>query len=119
MLRDNYGAGSISNTEDFRRDLRWFTKFLAAFNGTSIYIHRPVDDTIDLDACLIILGGSWKNYVYHLHIPRHFENLSIVHLKVFGPFRSEHRILVNCDNQALVAALTNGGTKDPLLSACA
>ena len=92
---------------------------MAAYNGTFTYIHRPVDDTVELDACVI--GGRWKNNEYHLPIPRHFENLSIVHLKVvnilaeikvFGPF---------CANSvgSWSNVTTNGDTKDPSLGTCA
>ena len=64
---------------------------------------------IELDACLDGLGAVWKNYVYHLPIPRHYLSLTIVHLemvnilvalKAFGPFWTKKKVLVKCDNQA-------------------
>ena len=63
---------------EFRRDLRWFEKFLPLYNGVSLYDHRPIDHTLELDACLTGLGGRWCDFVYHLPIPLGFMNWSIV-----------------------------------------
>ena len=45
------------NYLDFKRNLRWFDKFLPLYNGVSLYDHRPIDHTLELDACLTGLGG--------------------------------------------------------------
>ena len=128
LLRQNYDANTIKLTQAFRRDLRWFTKFVDKYNGVSMYNHRRVDHVIELDACLDGLGGVWKNYVYHIPIPRHYLGLTIVHLeminilvalKIFGPFWANKKVLVKCDNQAVVAVLTHSKTKDPFLATCA
>ena len=34
---------------DFKKDLRWF---LPMYNGISMYDHKRVDATLELDACL-------------------------------------------------------------------
>ena len=128
LLRQNYDATCIKLTPDFMRDLRWFSKFLETYNGVSIYNHRPVDHIIELDACLTGLGGRWNNYVYHLPIPKHYQNLTIVHLemvnilvaiRIFAAHWSRKKILIKCDNHAVVQVLTNSRTKDPFLAACA
>ena len=102
--------------------------FVDKYNGVSMYNHRRVDHVIELDACLDGLGGVWKNYVYHIPIPRHYLGLTIVHLeminilvalKIFGPFWANKKVLVKCDNQAVVAVLTHSKTKDPFLVTCA
>ena len=99
--------------------------FVDKYNGVSMYNHRRVDHVIELDACLDGLGGVWKNYVYHIPIPRHYLGLTIVHLeminilvalKIFGPFWANKKVLVKCDNQAVVAVLTHSKTKDPFLA---
>ena len=60
-----------------------------------MYTHRSVDHKVELDACLNGLGAVWKNYVYHLPIPRRYLSHTIVRLemvnilvaiKVFDPF---------------------------------
>ena len=80
LLRRNHGQKHINFTHSFRRDVRWFDSFL--LNGVSMYNHRHVDYHVTLDTCPEGLGGVWKNYVYHLPIPRHYLNLGIVHLEM-------------------------------------
>ena len=128
LSHQNYDASTIKLTQAFRRDLRWFSRFLDKYNGVSMYNHRKIDHVIELDACLDGLEGVWKTYVYHLPIPRHYLGLTIVHLKmvnimvalkIFGPFWATKKVLVKCDNQAVVAVLTHSKTRDPFLAACA
>ena len=93
-----------------------------------IYNHRPVDFTVELDACLTGLGGRWDNFVYYLPLPLHYKNLTIVHLKMvnilvavrtFAPNWAKRKVLIKCDNHAVVQVLTNSRTIDPFLGACA
>ena len=110
------------------RDLSWFKKFLDQYNGTSLFDHRPVECVIELDACLTSLGGCWKNFVYHLAIPLGYNSMGIVHLeminilvalKLFKNMWSGKKVLIKCDNQAVVTVLRSGRTKDPFLGAFA
>ena len=128
LLRHNYENSVINLTHGFRRDLRWFDRFLRKYNGVSMYCHKNVDHSIEPDACLHGLGAIWKNYVYHLPIPRYYMNLTIVHLemvnvlvalKAFAAHWSKSRVLIKCDNEAVVRVLSHGRTKDPFLAACA
>ena len=57
-LRSGHTTQKIVLTPDFRPDLRWFAKFLPLYNGVSLYHHRPIDYTLELDACLTGLGGG-------------------------------------------------------------
>ena len=59
LLRSSQNAQKITLTSDFRRDVRWFAKFLPTYNGVNFYDHRSVDHVIDLDACLTGLGGRF------------------------------------------------------------
>ena len=128
LLHNNYDASTITLTHEFKRDLRWFDKFLSRYNGRSFFDHKPVFGVIDLDACLTGLGGRYNNEVYHLPVVKHFQNLGIVHLKMVNILVAvrifaldwQHRsILVRCDNAAVVQVLNNGKTKDPFLATCA
>ena len=103
LLRSNYDQGKIKVTHDFRKDLRWFTKFLSTYNGVSIYDHVLASETLELDACLTGLGARWNDFVYQLPVPRNYQNMTIVHmemvnivvaLKFFGPMWAGKRILV-------------------------
>ena len=95
LLRNNHDKINIYLTPEFMCDLRWFTEFLKIFNGVSIYNYRPIDHSVELDACLTGLGACWKNYIYAVNIPKGYLNLTIVHLemlnvllaiRVFGPY---------------------------------
>ena len=82
LLRSSHGSQKIKLIPDFKRDLRWFAKFLPAYIGISLYDHRQVDVTLELDACLTGFGGRSGNFVYHLPIQRGFRNWTIVHLEM-------------------------------------
>ena len=83
---------------------------------------------LELDACLTGLGGRIDNWVYHLPIEKGYENCTIVHLEMvnillavrtFVNHWKGHKILIKCDNQAVVSVLTSGRTRDPYLAVCA
>ena len=60
LLRQNYDTNTIKLTQAFRRELRWFSKFVDKNNGVSMYNHRRTDHVIELDTCLDGLQGVWK-----------------------------------------------------------
>ena len=78
-----------------------------------MYGHKAVDFVLQLDACLTGLpSGFWGNMVYHLPIPCGFKSLDIVHLemanilvvvKIFARTWTGRRVLIKCNNQAVVA----------------
>ena len=128
LLRTSQNAQKITLTSDFRRDVRWFAKFLPTYNGINFYDHRSVDHVIDLDACLTGLGGRFGNLVYFLPLPRGYKECTIVHLemvnillaiRLFCSLWAGRKVLVRCDNKAVVTVLSTGRTRDPFLSACA
>ena len=82
VLRSGNGRQKIYLTPDFKRDLGWFDKFLHTYNEVSLYNHRSIDITLELDACLMGFGDRSGNCVYHLAIHRGFRNLTIVHLEM-------------------------------------
>ena len=128
LLRNNYDQEKIQITQDFKHDLRWFSRFLETYNGVSIYDHPNANHIIELDACLTGLGARLGNFAYFLAIPRGYKNMTIVHLeminivlalKVFGPMWRDKRIVIRCDNDAVVKVLSHGRARDPFLAACA
>ena len=127
-LRASHGHTTITLDPEFHRDLRWFERFLPLYNGVSLYDHKKCDHQVHLDACLQGLGGVWQNFVYHLQIPYGYKGLNIAHLemvnilvalKVFSHQWAGKRVLVHCDNQAVVCVLQSGKARDPFLGACA
>ena len=70
-LRRHFGTDKLTLDIDFHRDLNWLKKFLKKFNGTAFFYHRPVQATIELDACLQGLGAIYRNQVYAFPIPQY------------------------------------------------
>ena len=128
LLRSSHATQRITLTSEFKRDLNWFATFLPKYNGVSLYDHRPIDMALHLDTCLTGFGGRCGQFVYHLPIARGFRNWTIVHLemvnmllvmRLFANIWSSKKILINCDNQAVVTVLTMSKTCDTFLAACA
>ena len=128
VLRQAVNSEAIKLTPEFHRDLAWFDKFLDRYNGVSLYDHRSVDAVLELDACLTGLGGRFESFVYSLQIPRGYRDMNIVHLemvnivlavKLFSKMWAHKKVLVRCDNQAVVSVLQSGRARDPFLGACA
>ena len=128
LLRACHNDSKVHLTDDFKHDLAWFGKFLPNYNGVNLYDHKPIHETLELDACLTGLGGRVENCVYHLPLDKGYQGCTIVHLemvnilvafRLFATRWSGRRILVRCDNQAVVAVLRSGRTRDPYLSVCA
>ena len=94
----------------------------------SLYDHRPIDVSLELDACLTGLGGRSGNFIYHLPIPLGYRNWTFVHLemvnirvavRLFHQQWASKKVLIHCDNAAVVSVLKSGRTRDPYLGACA
>ena len=128
LLRQMGQEKSIELTLDFFQDLNWFIKFLAVFNGTVFFDHRPIKANVQLDACLKGMGGRWNDAVYKLTIHDQYQDFTIVHLemlnllvaiRLWGKQWASHKVVLHCDNQAVVSVLTNGRTCDRTLAAIA
>ena len=128
LLRSSHASQRITLTTDFKRDLQWFATFLPQYNGVSMYDHKVIDMSLELDACLTGFGGRCGRFVYHLAIPRGFRNWTIVHLemvnilmalRLFAQLWSTRKILIQCDNLAVVTVLKSGKTRDAFLAASA
>ena len=127
-LRSHFGKDEILLDINFHRDLNWFLKFLPYFNGTAFFNHTPSKKVIELDACLEGLGAIFENQVYSIQIPKNFENYTIVHLEMLNILVAlrlwcnqwkTNKILLKCDNQAVVSVLNSGKTQDLTLGAMA
>ena len=120
-LRAHFGKEKISLDINFHRDLNWFKKFLPKFNGTAFFVHRPIQATIELDACLQGLGAVYMNQVYAIPIPQYCQNFSIVHLEMLNILVAVRVWGKNWkrDNQAVVSVLNSGKTQDLTLAAIA
>ena len=121
LFRKNYDRKRITLTVEFFRDLHWFNVFLAQYNGVTFYDINPINAMIELDASLTGLGGRFSNAVYALPIPRNYKDYNIVQLemlnivvalKIWGSQWTSKKIVIRCDNKAVVDALSSGKARD-------
>ena len=82
--------------------------------------------SFELDACLTGRGGCVGRFVYHLPLEKGYRQCGIVQLemvnilmRLFWRLWSTKKILVRCDNHAVVTVLRSGKTRDPFLAVCA
>ena len=75
---------SAKLTNEFFKNLNWFTVFLSKYNGVVYYDVKPVQAELHLDACLTGFGGIFDNQCYALPIPKNVDNYSIVHLEMLN-----------------------------------
>ena len=90
--------------------------------------HSPSTDIIELEACLTGFGGIYAHWIYHLPVPLNYRQMNIVHFEMINivlALRLIHkvwkgkRVLIKCDNAAVVSLLRHGKTKDPFPWVCA
>ena len=126
LLRQADRQEKIVLSEDFHRDLNWFSRFLTKFNGVAFFSHDPVHFHIELDASLQGLGAVCGNEVYAVPVELGYKGYQIVHLemlnilvamRVWAHIWHEKRVVIHCDNQAVVAVINSGKTRDPVLAA--
>ena len=124
LLRENYSVNRIKLNQEFHKDLKWFNTFLSVYNGVSFF-HYPYTKVVHLDACTTGLGAIHDVQVYALQLPKSWHNCNIaqleminilVALKVWHNQWAGQRIVIRCDNQAVVAVLTNGRSRDEVLA---
>ena len=124
LLREHYSENVIKLNQEFHKDLKWFNIFLSVYNGVSFFQY-PYTKTVHLDACTTGLGAIYENQVYALQLPNSWSQHNIaqleminllVALKVWHNQWAGQRVVINCDNQAVVAVLTNGRSRDEVLA---
>ena len=129
-LRESPEQGCIQLSQEFKKDIAWFNSFLVHFNGRTFFSKgfiQPVTN-IYLDACLVGLGGVWNQQVYQCLVPTfncavsivHYEMINIlVALRLWVRDLNGKRLVIHCDNAAVVSILNTGKGQDSLLLAIA
>ena len=126
LLRASDKQDLVHLTDPFKQDLNWFRAFLPTFNGTTFFCHKKFALQVHLDACLNGLCAICGNDVYSIPLPPVFLNYDIVHLEMinilvairaWARHWATHKILIHCDNQAVVAVMTSSKTRDLTLVA--
>ena len=116
-------------TGELISDLQWWNAFLDTFNGKCAFFdERPIID-LQTDACQVGAGaffrGDWAYWNFYVDLPtlaslhiNYKECLCIVLAALcWAPQWQNKRILVLCDNQAAVAMINKGSTKNTQMMA--
>ena len=119
-------------TDEFRKDLKWWDKYMATFDGVSLipdYSWSRPDVVIATDSCLVSCGG-WndsKREFWHLKFPEKYNNREDVNinekeclavmlgLKVWKGDIVNKSILMFCDNQCTVDVINKGRASNELV----
>lgn len=129
-LKHNHYHTKLS--KEFHRDIRWWLRFLRTYNGVSVIplsLWSTPDGIFSTDACLTGCGGLTSSQFFHCEFPsallaqfpsiHHLEALAIlVACRSWGSSWQGLRIIVQCDNEAVVRSLNSGRVQDSLLAVC-
>ena len=111
---------------EFRSDLQWWCIFLPRWNGRSLLQQPHPTHTITSDAsgswgCGAFLNtGPWCQLTWPeswTHYPIAVKEMVpvVIVIALWGRSLSSHTVQLQSDNMAVVATLTSGSAKDPLL----
>jgi len=130
-LRTVLASGSRTFTPDqnFTKDVLWWHTCMASFNGISIMPEthwEPPDAVFSTDACLTGAGGFCQGRFFHTTFPQELRNTSIqglemmallIAVKLWAPQWQGKRLLIFCDNEAVVSVIQSGRSRDGILQA--
>ena len=124
-------TGRYTITQEIRRDLSWWKLFLHEYNGKSIMWMEQrlvMDEVFATDSCLTGAGGFCSGSCFHTTFPEvvyswqkcvhiaHFELLAILlAVRAWSRLIVGKKMVVGCDNQAVVAVVNTGRSRDQLL----
>ena len=123
---------SLNLSEAFRKDLRWWSRFVDIFNGVSYIpplIWAEPDVTFSTDSCLTGCGGICGYEYFHASFPEviksqglpihKLEMLAVlVGIRLWGSHCQGQKIRIYCDNQAVVQVINSSKTKDSFMGTC-
>ena len=129
-LKRNYHHIRLSR--ELYRDIHWWLRFNRVYNGISVIPTSEwssPDAIFATDTCLSGCGGLTCRQYFHTEFPpgvtdkflsiHHLEVLAILlAVRLWGHQWRSLRILVQCDNAAVVSSLNSGRVQDPLLASC-
>ena len=131
-LRGIEDRNQITLSRSFQKDLKWWSKFMKVFNGTSFILDAnwsEPDVTFATDSCLTGCGGmcgvqyfhtSFPDKIQQKQLPIHeLEMLAVlVGVRIWGVFCTDSRVQIYCDNEAVVRVINSSRTRDPFMATC-
>ena len=123
---------AVRLSKSFKKDLRWWSKFVDQFNGVSYIpplIWAEPDVTFSTDSCLKGCGGICGYQYFHASFPESIrkqglpihklEMLAVlVGVRLWGQQCEGQKVRIYCDNEAVVQVLNSSKTKDSFLGTC-
>ena len=122
----------VSLSEDFHKELRWWSTFMISFNGVAL-IPSPIwsepDVSMATDSCLDGCGGICSGQYFHTKfsktildqsLPIHqLEFLAVlVGARIWGHLFKGQKIRIFCDNMSVVEVINSSKTKDVFMATC-
>lgn len=112
--------------KDMRADAVWWLTFLRQFNGTMPMIDPRPLKPIYTDSSSFAAGGvyglefvhiPWEVISDHSSLHINFKEAIAIELTLayFAPVLANHTVLVHCDNQAAVAMVNSGTSRNPIV----
>lgn len=119
-------------SQEFRKDVLWWQRFLPLYNGVSMMAWEDWGDpdvVLATDACLTGYGafslGKYCHGVFPLFLTEAGHHINVLELlvimvsvKLWGSSWKGLRIQVFCDNSSSVAVLNSGLSRDSFMQAC-
>jgi hypothetical protein len=131
-LRKCPQQGRVILDDDFRKDLKWFLKFMPATNGIFMLKQQsPTACVIVADSCISAGGAAcpWVKQAYSFVYPKHIsQGLQICHLeclnvlaafRLWAPLLKGKSVELRSDSATAVAVLQEGRGRDQFLQAAA
>ena len=123
---------TITLTDSFKKDIRWWFRFVSEFNGVS-FIPAPnwnePDVTFATDSCLSSCGGHCFNEYFHVSFPQFIlekdlpihclELLAVlIGVRCWGRICEGLKLQIYCDNSAAVEVINSSRTRDSFMASC-
>lgn len=118
-------------SDGIKMDVKWWADFLPHFRSEYLLWPKQVfvpDELVACDASLRSAGAVCGREYFHADFPQYllrtslhiadFELLAVVlAFKVWTATLCNKKVVINCDNEAVVRAINSGRAKDPFLQA--
>ncbi len=123
---------SINLSPSFKKDLRWWRRYVLRFNGVSFIppiIWSEPDFYFSTDSCLSGCGGICKNEYFHSAYPsfiiamelriHQLELLAVLVAVRLWVYRYPGaKVQIFCDNEAAVRVINSSRTRDEFMGSC-
>ena len=123
---------SIRLSESFKKDVKWWSRFMEKYNGVSFIpamAWGEPDVTFATDSSLKGCGGMCLREYFHVSFPKAIKDQDfpihklemlavLLGVRIWGRYCVGKKIQIYCDNDACVQVINSSKTRDPFLATC-